>query len=167
LNRQNGLFEQYARIFNPTPSSFPNGVRLFVSIAGFDTTNKVYNATGTNAGVAYIDIHQELHSGAFVDVLIQYYVPNPRSVPDVTLTAEPILYTISTTPSPVLTASRADGGIVLRFTTAKDRLYYLQATEDMARWHSLPGLISGNGNEVSRTNSVTGGEQLFRVLILP
>ena len=30
LNHQNGLFEQFVRISNPTPQSFPNGVRLWM-----------------------------------------------------------------------------------------------------------------------------------------
>ena len=166
LNRQNGLFEHYARVINPTPISFLNGVRLLIT--GLDETNTVYNATGTNAGVPCIDIRQPLPSGGHVDVLIQYYVPNPRSVPTPTLIAEPLPFETPATPAPVVSmAGRAEGGIVLEFRTASNRLYCLQASEDFVRWNTLSGVIQGTGGKVQRTNSLSGPLRFFRVVMLP
>ena len=166
LNHQNGLFEQFARISNPTPRSFPNGVRLL--IAGLDTTNRVYNATGTNAGVPYIDVLSPLPTGAFVDVLIQYYVPNQRSVPSPTLLAQPLPFTIPPTVPPVLSvAARLDTHIVLQFTAVTNRLYYLQFSDDFAHWSTLSPLVPGAGDNVRRTNSLSASCRFFRVLLLP
>jgi hypothetical protein len=166
LNRQNGLFEQYARIVNPTPYSFVNGVRLL--IANLDTTNTVYNATGTNSsGIPYIDVTAPLPSSNSVDVLVQYYVPNQRSVPNPTLIAQPLPFTIPSPVSPVLAAARrTEAGIVVQFPTTRDRLYYLQSSSDLTHWDTLPGLIVGNGGVVPRTNSFTG-IRFFRALMLP
>ena len=166
LNHQNGLFEQFARISNPTPRSFPNGVRLFIT--GLDSTNRVYNAMGTNNGIPYIDVLQALPSGGFVDVLIQYYVPNGRSVPNPTLIAQPLPFTIPPVPPPVLSIAGKNGtNLILRFTAATNCLYYVQSSADLANWSTVPGLMQGAGTPTQCTNSLSGGRRFFRVLLLP
>ncbi|HMJ92253.1 MAG TPA: hypothetical protein VK530_20695, partial [Candidatus Acidoferrum sp.] len=154
------------RLFNPTPSSFPNGMRLLIML---DTTNRVYNGTGTNsAGNVYIDVMQPLASGAHVDVLVQYYVPDVRIVPNPTLVAEPLPFAIPPTPAPQLNASRlANGNLVVRFTAATNRLYHIQSSSNCTGWDTLPGLIFGAGETVQWTNSPAAQHQFFRALMLP
>jgi hypothetical protein len=165
LNRQNGLFEQYVRISNPTPRGFPNGMRLFIAI---DTTNRVYNATGTNGpGMYYIDALQSLPSGTHIDVLVQYYLPDTRSVPNPILRAEPLPFTIPSTPAPQLAYGRtADGRLVLQFGAATNRLYYIQSTTNFSEWKTYPGLISGPG-AVQWTNQPAITHEFYRALLLP
>jgi len=166
LNHQNGLFEQFVRISNSTPQSFPNGVRLLIK--GLDTTNRVYNATGTNAGIPYIDVRTPLPSQGFVDVLVQYYIPNPRSVPSPLLVAEPLPFTVPMAGPPTLViAGATEEALVLRFTTVAGRLYYLQSSDDFVNWAAVPGLINGTGGEMQCTPALGAGKKFFRVLLLP
>ena len=166
LNLQNGLFEQFVRISNPTRQSFPNGMRLLVT--RLDPTNRVYNATGTNQGLPYIDVLQPLPSGDHLDVLVQYYVPNPRSVPNPVLVAEPLPFTVPVAPAPLLTCvTKEAGDFVVQFPAAAGRLYQIQASVDCQNWMTLPGLLQGNDGVISRTNSVSGGQRFFRVTLLP
>ncbi len=166
LNRQNGLFEQYVRIHNPTPRSFPNGMRLFITI---DTTNRVFNATGTNAsGTAYIDVLQPLVSGAYLEVLVQYYVPDTRSVPNPILMAQPLPFTIPSTPPPNVSALlQSNGNFLLRFATATNRLYLIQSSSNLMQWATQPGVISGAGATTQWTNSPAAPHQFFRAVLLP
>jgi hypothetical protein len=167
LNRQNGLFEGPVRISNPTPRSFLNGVRLLIFLDS-GTGNRVYNATGTNSqGTPYIDVTQPLPSGSNVVILVQYYVPDDRVVPNPTLRAEPLPYTIPPTPAPKLTSFKQfDGSFVVSFNTATNRLYYIQQSPDLIHWNQTE-LVNSTGNTVQRTNSPAMPYQFFRVLLLP
>ncbi len=166
LNHQNGLFEQFVRIANNTPQSFPNGVRLLIK--GLDTTNRIYNATGTNAGIPYIDVRTPLPSQGFVDVLLQYYIPNPRTVPNPQLLAEPLPFTVPVAAAPTLVLSgQSTNALTLRFSTVAGRLYYLQSSEDFTTWSAVPGLIQGTGGVLQRTPNLGEGKKFFRVLLLP
>jgi len=53
LNRQNGLFEQFVTVSNLTMELWPNGVWL--SVYNLDSTNIVWNPTGTNNGAPCLD----------------------------------------------------------------------------------------------------------------
>ena len=166
LNHQNGLFEQFVRIANPTPQSFPNGVRLIIK--GLDTTNRVYNATGTNGGFPCIEVLTPLPSQGYLDVLVQYYVPNPRTVPNPQLVAEPRPFTVPVAGAPTLVlAGAATNALTLRFATVVGRLYYLQSSEDFVTWIAVPGLIQGTGGVIQCTPELGAGKKFFRVLLLP
>ena len=166
LNHQNGLFEQFVRIANPTPQSFPNGVRLIIK--GLDTTNRVYNATGTNGGFPYINVLTPLPSQGYLDVLVQYYVPNPRTVPNPQLVAEPRPFTVPVAGAPTLVvAGQSTNALTLRFSSVAGRLYYLQSSEDFTTWSAVPGLIQGTGGVIQCTPNLGAGHKFFRVLLLP
>ncbi len=175
LNRQNGLFEQFVRISNPTPEDFPNGMRLFVSL-GLDTTNKVWNATGTNAlGVRYIDTSIPLLAGGHLDVLVQYYVPNTRVVPSPVLTAAPLppsaaKFSLSSRLAPPVRVTRITLlplGAQMEFTTTPQGLYFLQCSEDLVHWTTMPGLIHGTGGPVQCQDTASVAKRFYRVIKLP
>jgi hypothetical protein len=168
LNRQNGLFEQFVRISNPTPTDFPNGMRLFVNL-GIDTTNKVWNATGTNAlGVRYIDTLTPLPAGGHLDVLVQYYVPNNRVVPSPVLTAVPLPFVESAAPRPQITKiTPVQTGTTVQFTTVNRGLYYLQCSEDLIHWITMPGLVHGTGAVAQCPDPAPVNKRFYRVMKLP
>src|SRR6185295_13560501 len=168
LNRQNGLFEQFARVFNPTPNDFPNGVRVFVRLATNDTTNVVWNANGTNSsGVPFIDVHTPLLSGGHVDLLIQYYVPNARSVPMATLTVEPLPFVAPPIiQAKVMSVAQAGGATTIEFTTAQNCVYYLQGSADLVHWNTLSGPIRGTGSAVRCTEANSGSRRFYRAIAI-
>ncbi len=159
--------EQHVRISNPTPQDFLAGVRLFVSL-GNDTTNRVWNATGTNKlGVSYIDVHTPAASGSFIDVLVQYYVPNVRAVPVVQLSAEPLPFVKPVPPAPTLIASGSSAGAPFRFNTVRGQLYLIEWSEDLAQWRTLPGLITGSGAPAVVNAAGANRCRFYRVLMFP
>ena len=71
-------------------------------------------------------------------------------------------------PAPVLSpVVKVSGGVLLKFTAANERLYYLQSSTNLVTWTTLPGLIQGTGGMVSSTNATSGGLGFFRALLLP
>ena len=167
LNRQNGLFEQSVRVTNPTPFPWPNGLRIYIS--NLDPTNRVWNATGTNNGLPYVEKTSFVAAGGSQDFLIQYYVPFPRVTPTNTLTAVP--NPASAESSVALRLERAlpltNGQFSLEFLSRKDRLYYLQRTEDHLRWSTVGGLIIGTGQRIQQFDGGVGSKRFYRVVCLP
>jgi hypothetical protein len=165
LNRQNGLFEHLVNVTNPSPASYPGGVRIYIT--GLATNARVFNATGTNGGKPYIDVHLPLGPGGSVTALIQYYVPNPRVTPEPVLYADPLPF--EELPGPParidLTVLRRDTNALVRFNALRDHIYYLQASSNLVDWTTLPRPILGGGMCQS-TNSVQGSRRFFRVLQL-
>jgi hypothetical protein len=167
LNRQNGLFEQFARVSNSTPNDLLGGVRIFAHLPTNDTTNVVWNATGKTNGIPFIDSLTPLLAGGYVDVLIQYYVPNPRSVPTVTLTAEPIPFTPPPVPRPrVVSVSQNGNATTIEFTTVRNCLYYLQSSEDLVHWITVSGLMHGTGERMQCTDSPGRSRQFYRTIAI-
>jgi VCBS repeat-containing protein len=169
LNLQTGLFEQYVTISNRTSETWANGVRLFVQ--NLDSTNRVWNATGTNAGVPYLDRIVSVPPGGFTTLTVQYYVPNARTVPNPTLVAIPFPTSQAPTESPVVAPHitrihRVADGVEVYFTTQSARFYFLQSSEDLVQWTSSSVPIAGTGAEVvSPQNCV--GNRFYRVLMVP
>jgi hypothetical protein len=71
-------------------------------------------------------------------------------------------------PAPLLTCvTKEVGDLVVQFPAVAGRLYQIQASVDCQNWITLPGLLQGNGGVISRTNSLSGGQRFFRVMLLP
>src|SRR5207249_2273208 len=81
FNPQTGLFEETVRVSNRTYSTF-DAVRLYVS--GLTNGATVYNPSGTNGGLQYVQSFGPVQPGSYVDFLIEYYVPS-RVLPYPTL----------------------------------------------------------------------------------
>ncbi len=164
LNHQNGLFEQFVTVSNRTSETWANGVRLFVQ--NLDTTNRVWNPTGTNAGVPYLDNVVSVPPGGSTVITVQYYVPNPRITPNPTLVATPRPFSTPTVVPRITSIRRADEGFEIQFTTQSSRFYFVQSSEDLIRWTTQPTPIAGTGGVVvSPQGSVA--HRFFRVLLVP
>ncbi len=167
-NRNNGLFEQFVRVVNPTPEDFLAGVRVFVHLAPGNTSNRVWNATGTNNGVPYVDSRTPLPSGGVItNLLIQYYVPDAASLPVVTLTAEPLPFVAAPLPQPRVTnLSQSAGRVTVEFTTVARYLYYLQSSDDLVHWTTIPGVIRGTGGLMRCPGSAGVASRFYRAVVV-
>jgi hypothetical protein len=156
LNRQDGLFEQSVTITNPTPYTFTS-VRVWIE----DLAPLVYvfNATGTNGGIPYIDYLLPIAGGAAGSFVIQYYVasripPVPTLVPQV-LGAD---YGSAKLPpsAPVVDACQymADGTFQISFFASTGYNYYIQYCSSLGSiWKTSPQVIAGAGTQVHWTDS--------------
>lgn len=167
LNRQSGLFEQSVRVINPTTDPWPNGVRIYIT--DLDTTNRVWNATGTNNGVPYIESTALVPAGGSQDFLIQYYVPNPRTVPTNTLTAVP-------NPAPaeapaVLALDKAfpltNGKFCVEFASQGQRIYFIQCSHDLQHWKTISSPIVGTGQRIQWIHDGAEVKCFYRAVRVP
>jgi hypothetical protein len=164
LNNQSGLFEQFVTISNRTTETWANGVRLF--ILNLDTTNRLWNGTGTNAGVPYIDKIVSVPPGGSTIITVQYYVPNPRTIPNPTLVATPRPFGVPTVAPHITRIGRAGEGFEIQFTTQSSRFYFVQSSEDLLRWTTQPTPIAGTGGVVTSPQG-SAAHRFFRVLLVP
>ena len=145
--RQTGLFYQTVRISNPTPWSFGT-VRL--TLSNLPPVVRVWNATGTNHGLPFIESQQPVPPGSNVDVTIEYYVSDRRTIPNPVFIVE----LISPTPSPAATLAHwsitrtqplPDGTVLVEFATRADRTCYVLYSSDLLNWNVASPPIPGTG----------------------
>ena len=155
LNRQTSLYVQPVRITNPTAGTF-DALRLWIAL---DTNSlahnvRVWNATGTSNGIPFVLYNQPLPPGQSVDLSVEYYIPDRRTMPNPGFTVE--LISASAPPDPagtVLEVDRAlrlaDGTFWVEFSTLSNRVYYLQYSGDVAAWKTALPAVLGTGHRVS------------------
>jgi uncharacterized repeat protein (TIGR01451 family) len=166
LNHQNGLFEQFVTISNATSETWLNGVRLFV--LNLDSTNRVYNFTGTNAnGTPFLDAPSPVPPGGLLTMVVQYYVPNPRSVPNPALVATPLAFAKSVAPKIMHVEPASDGTLHVHFTSQQGRFYFLQYSDDLTRWTTDPIRMIGSGPLTIVPAHKAGTKCFYRVLLIP
>ena len=166
LNHQNGLFEQFVTVSNRTSETWANGVRLFVR--NMDTTNKVYNATGTNGGVPYLDKIVPVPAGQSTTFLVQYYVPMPRTIPTPNLIATPLPFSNpAATPQLTRISPAANGLLQIEFTAQSGRFYFIQHSEDFSRWVTDPAPVKAASSTAHALQSNRGGNRFYRVMLAP
>ncbi|HEY0548048.1 MAG TPA: Ig-like domain-containing protein, partial [Verrucomicrobiae bacterium] len=142
LNHQNGLFEQFVVISNATSETWLTGVRL--RVLNLDSTNRVYNFTGIEAnGTPCLDATSPVPPGSLLTMVVQYYVPNPRSVPNPTLVATPLPFAKSVAPKIMQVNPAPDGTLRVHFTSQQGRFYFLQSSDDLVRWTTDPIRMTG------------------------
>ena len=182
LNRQTGLYVQPVRITNPTASTF-DALRLWIAL---DTNSlahnvRVWNATGTSNGVPFVLYNQPLPPGQSVDLSIEYYIPDRRTMPNPVFTVELIPASTPTDPTgTVLEVDRAlrltDGTFWVEFSTLSNRVYYLQYGGDVSAWKTALPAVPGTGHRVSwrdagppKTESApqSANNRFYRILLLP
>lgn len=176
--RQTGLMEQIVRVFNRSALAF-EAVR--VGVHGLQPNARVFNATGTNdAGEPYLEYDRPLAPGAFVDLTIEYFVPD-RSIPSGTLTFEavepPPPFDPAGTVQEIIRSLRlADGSFLIDFATSAGRTYYLQYSADLNDWRTARPPVSGsgggmqwvdNGPPKTESHPSTQPNRFYRVLLTP
>jgi hypothetical protein len=102
-----------------------------------------------------------------VTLVVQYYVPNPRVVPNPILVATPLPFPQSLAPKIVQLAPAADGTLQIRFTTQDARYYFIQYSEDLVHWKTGPTRMLGTGAISIAPGTKAGGKCFYRVLLIP
>lgn len=167
LNRQNGLFEQNVFITNTTAQPW-NGLRVYVS--GLEPGQSLYNATGTNIGVAYVELSETVAAGSVAEVLLQFYstsgLPAPQIQIAVNTVARPALPSLS-----VMAAKPkklTNGHDYVEFSSVSQRFYFVQRSTDSVNWATVSGPLAGTGKRIQwSSNSTKKGRYRYRVLIVP
>jgi hypothetical protein len=166
LNHQNGLFEQFVTVSNFTSETWLNGVRL--RVLNLDGTNRVYNFTGTNAnGTPYLDATAPVPPGGIVTMVVQYYVPFPRSIPNPVLIATPLPFVSSFAPKIMRVELAPDGTLKVHFQSQDGRFYFLQYSEDLVRWTTDPTRKTGTGPMTIAPANKAGAKCFYRILLIP
>jgi len=177
FNPQTGLFEETVRVNNPTYSSF-DAVR--VSVYGLTNGATVYNPSGADSGIQYVQSFGPVASGSYVDFTIEYYVPS-RIAPNPTLV--PQLVTPSTRSSAIGSGQHIDRSAMLpdktfliEFASVSNRLYAIQYSKDLVNWETAQPAIAGNGTFIqwidngqpkTESSPATEPKRFYRLLLLP
>jgi hypothetical protein len=178
---QQDFFIQTNRVFNPTYSTL-NAVRIYV----YNLTNvpaiTVHNASGYSNGIPYVETHQAIAPGSYVDIRIEYASPL-RIVPNPILKAELVPVSNPGGPNIIGTMQHINRIVVLpnksvliEFASILNRVYYVQYSHDGVNWlTSTPALI-GTGTFVQWIDSgepntdsppSTDSMRMYRVILLP
>ena len=182
LNRETGLFLQTVRITNPTPVAF-NALRLWIAL---DTNSaahgvRVWNAVGTSNGVPFVLSNQPLAPGQSVDLTLEYYIPDRRTMPNPVFTVEMAPAVAPANPSgTVLDVDRAvrltNGFFRVEFSTLSNRTYYLQYSADLAGWRTASPALTGTGGPLqwldtgppqTESDPRAATNRFYRILLLP
>ena len=166
LNHQNGLFEQFVVISNGTSQTWLNGVRL--RVRNLDSTNRVYNFTAMESdGTPALDSINPIPPGGLLTLVVQYYVPNPRSVPKPLLIATPLPFSNALVPKITQLTPSSDGTLRVYFTSQDGRFYFLQYSDDLVRWTTDPIHRTGSGAMTIVPAQKTGAKCFYRVFLIP
>jgi len=175
--RQTGLLFQQVHVSNITPLTM-SAIRL--SISNLPPAVRVWNATGTNAGLPYLLYNQPILPGASVDFLIEYFVPDGHTLPNPTFICD--LIPTQSAPAPIGTEMAfkfqtwAGSAPLVEFKTLTNRVYYIQYSPDLTTWKTALPAITGTGSSVQwidngppKTDSLPGSvpARYYRVLLTP
>jgi hypothetical protein len=178
FNPQTGLFEQTVRVTNPTGSTL-NAVRVYAY--GLTNNTRLWNASGTNtSGIAYIQSTGMVAPGAYVDFVMEYYVPS-RITPTPILV--PQLVQPETRANAIGEGQHIDRGLrldngnfLIEFSSVSNRLYYIQYSRNLVDWKTAFPAVTGNGthiqwidNGLPKTDSSPATEDMrfYRLIVLP
>lgn len=173
---QTGLYYQDCWVTNPTPVTV-RGVR--VEVRGL-TNITLWNATGTNAGVPYIQFNSPMTPAQAVRLRMEYYSPY-GAVPNPTFN---VLWLSSDNPTNAAgtavsigsIARFSNGSVLLNFTTVSNRQYYVQYSTDLVNWNTSLPAITGRGGAQQwidygppLTPSIpnTSSHRFYRLRLLP
>lgn len=177
LNRQTGLYQQDITITNVGVTA----VEAFrVNIANLPNGIQVYNASGTNGGMPFIQYGSSLMGAGSVALTIEYYSTNRVTVPAPVLSVE--VATAATLPhldGANLNIRRsqllADGSFVVEIDTTLGRTYVVEYSTDMITWKQAVPPIMAFGSRLDWLDSgppktesrPIGASRFYRVIQLP
>jgi hypothetical protein len=151
LNRQTGFFEQMVRVTNTRVHTAP-AVRLH--ILNLAATWTVMNGSGTTNNHPFIQYNSALNPGEFVDLRVEYRIPNRIPTPQPNYDVEvvgvlPPPPTPNGTPQPLpVRAILPDGSFLLEFSSLSNRSYSIQYSHDLATWTTVVPALRGNGSQI-------------------
>jgi hypothetical protein len=179
LDPATGLFEETVRVSNPMYSAL-NAVRVYAS--NLLSGQIVYNASGYTNGIPYVQSHETIPPGSYVDFTIEYYVTNglmrnpvltaelvPPGTPPMTVQGGRLQHINNG----VLLANR---NFLLNLPTLLNRVYYVQYSSDLATWKTAAPAIVGTGLTVpwvdeglpkTDASPSTQRQRSYRLVLLP
>jgi hypothetical protein len=151
---QTGLFDQTVRVTNPLTNQIcgtMNGARI--SITGLSTNGRVFNATGTNNGVPYLEFTDALAPGQSKDLVVRYDLFNRVNLPVPVLTPLALSPVASTNAVPTAIAigrygNLFGGGFFLEFSADSGRQYIVEYSDDLQTWQPLTPNLTANGTSI-------------------
>jgi hypothetical protein len=163
-----GYVHLKAIVTNLTSAPFA-GLRIY--IAGVTNPITVANATGVTNGLPYVDNQVPVPPGSISTNDIAFYVPVGKTVPSVTLTVEVIVPPPGGGFSAVGTAQAINRGLFLNngtflveFSSAPNKIYYIQYSGDLVNWKTVVPSIHGNGTKILWIDSGPPATESFPTL---
>jgi hypothetical protein len=133
--------EQGILLSNASPSAIP-AARVMVS--GLRSSDRLFNAVGTNNGLPFVELPTSLESGATVPMLLQFFVPSHAPFPlsnsnltaqalsaPVDLTPPPNLIPVTNTPNGYTRIFNFTNKVLIEFPTTDGALYAIVYSDDM------------------------------------
>jgi hypothetical protein len=179
FNPQTGLFEQRVAVTN-TGVATVAAVRVLAG--GLPAGVRLWNASGTNEGLPYVQHNSPLNPGAGVRFTLEYYVPD-RAPFDPTLQAEAVLAAVTgvqpatgvaVTNSFIDLRQPGNSRFVIEFATLVGRSYTVLYSQDLTNWHAAtPSLTAtstrtqwyDDGPPKTPSKPASSGSRFYRVLL--
>jgi alpha-tubulin suppressor-like RCC1 family protein len=180
------LFNQVIHVTNPANAGGPvNAVRIWFYNLGVDSKGyaiRVNNATGTSNGVPFIQWNGTLAPGQSVDLAVEYYIADRKTMPQPNIVVEfPGEQTFTVPDGTVVTALFKMFGdhTLVQFDTLAGHTYYVQYAADATGaggWKTAQPPIIGTGATVQwidngppKTESAPNAvpSRFYRVLLTP
>lgn len=178
FNPQTGLMEELVRVTNVGTNDVPS-VRLIVS--GL-STNRLYNAVGTNNGNPYVTYAATLATNQFVDLLLEYFVRSRTALTNLTRTAigvSLVSVTVPTNAAPnIISQELTAGGFLIEFQSIPGRSYTILYADNMSFTNALaaqPAVVApadrvqwiDNGPPKTVSTPANVSARFYRVVLNP
>jgi hypothetical protein len=179
LNPQTGLFEQNVRALNPTYNSF---YAIRVTIGNLTNGTVVYNPSGFTNGIAYVQSNAAVAAGAYVDFVIEYYIPS-RILPDPALHAQLVPPDTGGATVAFGFLQHIERGLwlpnqtfLVEFLTISNRIYSIQYGSNLTKWRDAQPAVVGNGTRIqwidngqpkTEISPSSQSARFYRVVLLP
>ena len=146
---QNNLSSEVIQVANTTSTPL-NGARIFIT--GLPAGVQVYNASGVNQGVPYLDYDSPISVGQTVQITVQFLQTGPGPLQSPAIVVRALASREAPTTSGALAIShnqvQANGSFLLEFNPTAGEIYYIQYSPDLIHWTTVSQPIVGAGANV-------------------
>ncbi|MFM1769099.1 MAG: hypothetical protein RJA22_1628 [Verrucomicrobiota bacterium] len=152
LNFQTGLFEQRVSITNEGTMAL---AAFRLDVLNVPAGVVVWNASGTNDGVPFIQYNRSLEAGARVSIRVEYYIPDRRPfatsyrvVPTPAAAPKPPMDGIGVVIERTLLDTRIPGEprYLIEFASVPGRVYTIVYSDDMKSWKTAVPAVTASSN---------------------
>jgi hypothetical protein len=177
IDRQTGLYYEQVVVTN-TGSGAINGLQI--SATNLSAGIWFVTATGTNAGIPYVDFANTLAPGQTLTLNLAFYSSNRQAPVGIGISVAAITVTPPTPATGDIVAItrsyvRPDGNMAIEFKSASGRIYVMEYSSDMVTWEQAQPPITGTGTTMIWVDSgppltdspPTSGSRFYRLLLLP